>query len=140
LVAAVAARPNYLKLNAKHDQMFSNASNGDNLSAISMDKLVIYGTTQTHSLGAKAALVLGVRFRALEVTSEDKFALRGATLAKALEEDRKKGLHPYILSRFFVLWYFYSRCLAAVWRQVTELLVTPHYSGHCGHNFLWSCR
>lgn len=64
-----------------------------------MDKLVIYGTTQTHSLGAKAALVLGVRFRALEVTIEDNFALRGHTLAAALEEDRKNGLHPYVLSK-----------------------------------------
>ncbi len=63
-----------------------------------MEKLVIYGTTQTHSLGAKAALILGVRFRALEVDAEDNYSLRGETLSRALKEDREAGLHPYIMS------------------------------------------
>jgi aromatic-L-amino-acid/L-tryptophan decarboxylase len=63
---------------------------------------MIYGTTQTHSLGAKVALILGVQFRALEVTAEDHFSLRGATLSRALKEDREKGLHPYLLSKAFV--------------------------------------
>lgn len=63
-----------------------------------MDKMVIYGTTQTHSLGAKAALVLGVQFRALVVHAKDNFALRGETLSQALVEDQEKGLHPYLMS------------------------------------------
>lgn len=58
---------------------------------------MIYTTTQTHSLGVKAGLVLGLECRALEVTAEDRFALRGETLRKALEEDRARGKHPFIL-------------------------------------------
>lgn len=61
------------------------------------EKLVIYGTTQTHSLGAKAALILGVEFRAIETKGEDKWALRGMRLGEALEEDRVRGegsVHP----------------------------------------------
>lgn len=62
--------------------------------------MMIYGTTQTHSLGAKAALILGMQFRALEVTAEDNFSLRGSTLARALKEDRESGTHPYLLSTY----------------------------------------
>jgi hypothetical protein len=59
---------------------------------------VLYTTTQTHSLGAKAALILGVRCRALEVRAEDGWALRGETLAAALKEDAEQGLSSFILS------------------------------------------
>lgn len=52
--------------------------------------------TQTHSLGKKAGLVLlGLQVLALEVTAEDNYALRSATLRHALEEpeDANAGLH-----------------------------------------------
>ena len=62
------------------------------------EKLVLYTTTQTHSLGKKAGLVLGLKVRALEVTAEDNYALRGVTLNRALEEDASAGLHPFMLS------------------------------------------
>lgn len=61
---------------------------------------MIYGTTQTHSLGAKAALILGVEFRAIETKGEDKWALRGMRLGEALEEDRVRGKVPFILCEF----------------------------------------
>lgn len=63
--------------------------------------LVIYGTTQTHSLGAKAAIILGVEFRAIVTRSEDDWGLRGADLELALEEDRIKGKMPFILRKSF---------------------------------------
>ncbi|PVF98969.1 aromatic-L-amino-acid decarboxylase [Serendipita vermifera] len=81
LLACVVARTRYIKLHPETPK----------------DKLVIYGTTQTHSLGAKAALILGVQFRALEVSISDSFSLRGESLASALKEDRNNGLHPYIM-------------------------------------------
>lgn len=62
------------------------------------EKLVLYTTTQTHSLGKKAGLVLGLNVRALEVAAEDNYALRGATLKRALEEDARAGVYPFILS------------------------------------------
>ena len=64
---------------------------------------MIYTTTQTHSLGAKAALILGLRERSLNVLPEDNYGLRGATLKQALEDDQKDGYHPFILSKLFKL-------------------------------------
>jgi len=43
-------------------------------------------------------MILGLSVIALEVKREDDFSLRGATLRAALEEDKKKGLKPFILS------------------------------------------
>ena len=87
LVACIAARTWYLQKHpkAKHEN------------------LVVYGTTQTHSLGAKAALILGLQFRALEVRKEDRYALKGATLELALKEDHDAGREPFIISRSLML-------------------------------------
>ena len=62
-----------------------------------ISKFIIYGTTQTHSLGAKAGLILGIPFRALVTSKADCWALKGDTLAQALEEDKAKGLIPFVL-------------------------------------------
>ncbi len=90
LTAAVVARAEYLKVHPNTP----------------VEKLVIYGTTQTHSLGVKTALILGVTFRALKVDAKNNYSLRGKTLSRALKEDRKAGLHPYMMS--YVLKYI--RC------------------------------
>ncbi|KAG8942318.1 hypothetical protein FRC03_003326 [Tulasnella sp. 419] len=81
LTAVVAARSRYTRLHPDVD----------------LQKLVIYGTTMTHSLGSKAALILGLSFRALDAHKEDGFGLRGETLRVALEEDEKAGKKPFIL-------------------------------------------
>ncbi|KAG1794187.1 pyridoxal phosphate-dependent transferase [Suillus plorans] len=81
LIATIAARSRYIR---EHPH-------------VAMEKLVLYTTTQTHSLGKKAGLVLGLKVRALEVTAADDFALRGETLEAALKEDVDAGLHPFIL-------------------------------------------
>lgn len=60
--------------------------------------MVILGTTQTHSLGAKAALILGFEFVAIETRAEDEWALRGEALEKALRELEEKRKKPFILS------------------------------------------
>lgn len=59
--------------------------------------LVIYVTTQTHCLGIKAGLVLGLPVHVLEVRAEDQYALRGETLRSALMEDERLGRAPLIL-------------------------------------------
>ena len=66
---------------------------------VKTEELVIYTTTQTHSLGLKAGLVLGLAVRALEVTFEDRFSLREDTLRRALEEDESGGKKPFVLSK-----------------------------------------
>lgn len=91
LVATVAARSRYTRLHPDAD----------------LSKLVIYVSSQTHSAGAKAALILGLTYRILDVSLEDDLALRGSTLRAALEEDKATGKHPFILSPSF----FDDRCL-----------------------------
>ncbi|KAG6828345.1 hypothetical protein H0H92_008284 [Tricholoma furcatifolium] len=81
LIAIVAARSRYKHYNPE----------------VPLTKLVIYTTTQTHSLGAKAGLVLGLSVRTLNVEAEDEFSLRGETLRLALEEDAKLGMKPFVL-------------------------------------------
>lgn len=83
LVAAVAARERFVSAHSAP-----------------LNSLVIYVTTETHSLGLKAARVLGLQVRALKVTAADRYALRGQTLRTALEEDLALGRKPFILSAF----------------------------------------
>ena len=61
------------------------------------EDLVIYTTSQTHSLGAKAGVVLGLQVRVIDVAHDDQFALRGKSLRDALEEDARIGRKPFIL-------------------------------------------
>lgn len=85
--------------------------------ARSTPKLVMYGSTQTHSyiffdliifssvifldlccsVGAKAALILGLTWRSLPVKKEEEYALRGDVLLAAIEEDVAKGCIPMMV-------------------------------------------
>jgi aromatic-L-amino-acid decarboxylase len=85
LVAIVAARSLYTR---KYPQT-------------ALSDMVIYTTTQTHSLGAKAALILGLSMRAIDVSSKDNYALRGEMLRNVLEEDTLAGRKPFVLSELF---------------------------------------
>lgn len=51
---------------------------------------------QAHSSVERAGLFGGVKFRLLPV--DDKFKLRGDVLAKAIREDKEKGLIPFYVS------------------------------------------
>lgn len=82
LVAAISARSQLLAVNP----------------TISLDDMVIYVSSQTHSLGVKAARILGMRVKVLQVTEEDEYALRGETVRAAYEEDRAAGRWPFFIS------------------------------------------
>lgn len=56
-----------------------------------LEDLVIYTTTQTHTLGSKAGRMLGLQVRTINVAPDDQFALRGRALRDALEKDAKIG-------------------------------------------------
>lgn len=58
--------------------------------------LVMYVSTQTHSVGSKAALILGMQCRALPVHAPD-YSFRGDVLRKAIEEDVKNGYIPFFV-------------------------------------------
>ena len=83
LVAIVAARSRYQRLHPD----------------VPIDKLVVYVTTQTHSLGLKAGLVLGLPVHAIPVRSEDNYSLRGGDLREVLERDKAEGKHPFVISK-----------------------------------------
>jgi len=61
------------------------------------DKLVVYTTTQTHSLGLKAGLVLGLSVYAISVHAEDNYSLRGQGLRDVIERDKAEGKHPFVI-------------------------------------------
>jgi len=82
LTVVVAARARYM---ANHP----DAKNED---------LLIYTTTQTHSVGAKAGIVFGIPVKSIDVSMEDQLSLKGANLRSSLEDDVAKGKHPIILS------------------------------------------
>lgn len=62
-------------------------------------RFVILGTDQTHSLGAKTGLILGLPFRAIKTHRKDNYALRGDVLQEVLEEEKRNGRIPFILSQ-----------------------------------------
>lgn len=82
-MAIVAARSRYRRLHPD----------------VPTDRLVIYTTTQTHSLGLKAGLILGLPVYAIPVTAEDGYRLRGHSLKEALERDKAEGKHPFVISK-----------------------------------------
>jgi aromatic-L-amino-acid/L-tryptophan decarboxylase len=71
------------------------------------EQMVIVGTTQTHSLGAKAALILGLSFVAIETKEEDAWALRGEALKETLDKLKGEGKLPFALCEYWDL-YIYS--------------------------------
>ncbi|OWZ66171.1 hypothetical protein AYX15_02457 [Cryptococcus neoformans] len=98
LTAAMAARERVLRILSKDDKAAANEDIeiSDDVRQKYGQKLVIYGSTQTHSIGAKAAILLGLPFRAVPVTAEDQYALRGHALRAAIETDVAAGLIPFL--------------------------------------------
>ena len=100
---------------ARYQKMHSEAK---------LEDLVIYTTTQTHSLGTKAGLILGLDVRALEVKAEDEYALRGNTLKEALEADLARGKQPFVVRELhFRIW-------GVVWENADVLRGCSRYSWH----------
>lgn len=50
---------------------------------------------------SKAAILLGLPFRAVPVTAEDQYALRGDALRAAIETDVAAGLIPFLASESY---------------------------------------
>ena len=65
---------------------------------------MIYVTTQTHSFGKKAGMVLGLKVRALSVDANARvgYGLDEKTLRAAIEEDRLAGRAPFIFSALHI--------------------------------------
>ncbi|KAK4236920.1 hypothetical protein C8A03DRAFT_45157 [Achaetomium macrosporum] len=101
LTAMVAARDKYLRETLPPRP--SNPSDAEENAreeavALKRSRMVALATTLTHSSAKKAALILGVRFRAIRVRAEDGYALTREALAAALAECRAQGLEPFFLA------------------------------------------
>ncbi|CRL25018.1 Pyridoxal phosphate-dependent decarboxylase [Penicillium camemberti] len=64
-------------------------------------KLVAIASDQTHSSGAKGALVAGTRFRSVSTRLEDNMEMTAPRLREVLEKCDKDGLTPYHLTLTF---------------------------------------
>lgn len=119
MTAAIGARERKLRYLTSQEQVEGEHALGVSTAVREEfgQKLVMYGSTQTHSLGAKvslrscmlrtdthhqyqAAVLLGLQFRAIPVAEADNYALRGAALRNAIEEDIEKGLTPFLVGGF----------------------------------------
>jgi aromatic-L-amino-acid decarboxylase len=99
---------------------------------VKTESMIIYTTTQTHSLAAKAGLVFGIRVRRIDVKFENRLSLRGEALRKTLEEDIQNGLHPFILGELLCY---------AVYCTLATCLTAGHYnSGNLGNDLFRSQR
>jgi len=83
LVAIVAARSRYQRLYPD----------------VPADKFVVYVTTQTHSLGLKAGLILDLPVFIIPVHAADNYSLRGQDLREVIERDKAEGKHPIAISK-----------------------------------------
>uniref|UniRef100_A0A7N8YLJ1 Histidine decarboxylase n=1 Tax=Mastacembelus armatus TaxID=205130 RepID=A0A7N8YLJ1_9TELE len=88
LVALLAARKDkILQLRAELNQDVDDS--------ILNSRLVVYTSDQAHSSVEKAGLISLVRVRFLP--TDEQLCLRGETLKQAIQEDRKRGLVPFML-------------------------------------------
>uniref|UniRef100_A0A668VED1 Histidine decarboxylase n=1 Tax=Oreochromis aureus TaxID=47969 RepID=A0A668VED1_OREAU len=88
LVALLAARKDkILQLRAELDQ--------DVDGSVINSRLVAYASDQAHSSVEKAGLISLVKIRFLP--TDDELSLRGDTLKQAIQEDRARGLVPFLL-------------------------------------------
>ncbi|KAM4593256.1 histidine decarboxylase [Odontesthes bonariensis] len=88
LVALLAARKDkILKLRAELDQEVDDS--------ILNSRLVAYASEQAHSSVEKAGLISLVKIRFLP--TDEQLSLRGDTLKQAIQEDRRRGLVPFML-------------------------------------------
>lgn len=64
-------------------------------------RMVALGSEQSHSSTAKAALILGITYKAIPSRLEDDLALTGEGVQAALEECKRDGLEPFYLTTTF---------------------------------------
>ncbi|KAL8793431.1 MAG: hypothetical protein Q9195_004017 [Heterodermia aff. obscurata] len=61
-------------------------------------RLVALGSDQSHSSTQKAALILGVHYKAVPTTMEDNLSISGEHLIQTLGECEREGLEPFYLT------------------------------------------
>uniref|UniRef100_A0AAY4DQR2 Aromatic-L-amino-acid decarboxylase n=1 Tax=Denticeps clupeoides TaxID=299321 RepID=A0AAY4DQR2_9TELE len=85
LVALLAARSRKVKQIRSEEPDLSEAQ--------VISRLVAYASDQAHSSVERAGLIGGMRMR--KIPTDEKFAVRGEALRRAIEEDKAAGLIPF---------------------------------------------
>lgn len=76
------------------------------------NRLVVYTSCQAHSSVERAALLASVRLHVL--STDDNLSVRGATLQKVIEEDRRLGFIPMTVRKLTNLCFISNRCSAVL--------------------------
>ncbi|KAI6093573.1 pyridoxal phosphate-dependent transferase [Hypoxylon rubiginosum] len=92
----VAARDKYLREATAHLAHDEDAR--EDAIAERRSKLVALGSAATHTATKKAAMIAGVRFRAVPVHAADGYRMTGAELKRVILELRARGLEPFYLT------------------------------------------
>ena len=71
----------------------------DSHPAVPSEDLIIYLSTQTHSLGVKGAKILGLNYRLISVDAKTRWGVTGQMIKTVYEEDRKQGKWPFAFSK-----------------------------------------
>lgn len=90
----IAARERFLKQTVGGLQ----GDEAEDKKALIQSRLVALGSEEAHSGTAKAAKILGLRYRSIASTLEDDLAMTGRGLQSALDDCKREGLHPFYLT------------------------------------------
>ncbi|KAI9805526.1 MAG: hypothetical protein M1825_000777 [Sarcosagium campestre] len=90
----VAARDRYLTQTTQH----LNAADRERAIAEKRSKIVVLGSSMSHSSTLKAALIVGARYKSVNVSIENDFSMKGADLQRAINECLEEGLEPFYLT------------------------------------------
>ena len=88
----VAARDRYLRESVAH---ITDEKEREDAFYTRRSRLVALGSEASHSSVQKAAQIAGVRFRSIQVSAANHFAMLGDDVAQALEQCYMDGLEPF---------------------------------------------
>ncbi|KAL2839375.1 pyridoxal phosphate-dependent transferase [Aspergillus pseudoustus] len=97
----IAARERRVHSQAKSEGLKEGTTEYEDRIMDLRPKLVALSSTQTHSSTAKAALLAGTRYRAIDVSLANDMSLTGPELRAKLEELDAQGLTPYFITLCF---------------------------------------
>ncbi|XP_017488202.1 PREDICTED: aromatic-L-amino-acid decarboxylase-like [Rhagoletis zephyria] len=97
LIALLCARVQLLKERGLQHKVTDADDEGNEAKYEVMSRLVAYTSSQAHSSVQKAAMLSATRIRLLPVDEANGLSLDADVLAKTIEQDRRKGLIPFIV-------------------------------------------
>ena len=97
LCVMVAARDKFLAAKTAHFSDDDVEAKEDEICRL-RSRLVVVGSTGTHSATKKAAQILGVWFVTVDVEEDQGFSMQGSDLARVLDDLTRRGLEPFFVT------------------------------------------